>query len=104
MGRSAHRDGRSARGDLVGNDLRARQDQRERSRPEAGCKLPRLQRPARAERARFLFPEDVDDERISGGTALGGVDGADGERLEGETAKAVDGLGGKGDEAAAAKQ
>src|SRR5207237_561921 len=57
-----------------------------------------------AEGARFLLAEDVDDERIGGGTALGGVDGADRERFEGEPAEPVDGLGGEGDEPARAQE
>src|SRR3954469_18631183 len=96
MRRSPHGDGGPASGDLVGNDVRAREDERERAWPEARGELHRLERPSRAERARLPLAEDVDDERIRHRTALRGVDGADGEGLESEPAESVDRLGGKG--------
>ena len=46
----------------------------------------------------------MDDERIPGGTLLGFEDPGDGFRRESVGTQAVDGFGGKGDEAALAEQ
>src|SRR5207245_1085415 len=46
---------------------------------------------------------DVDDQRIVGGPALGAKDTGDGRGVESIGAEAIDGFGGKGDEAAAAQ-
>jgi hypothetical protein len=46
----------------------------------------------------------VDDERVPGGTPLGGKDAGDGLRAEGVGSEAVDGLRGEGDEVAGAEK
>ena len=82
---------------------RARQDQRQRSRPEGRGQLHRSlgyrARPARELRCVV----QVDDHRMVGGAALGGEDPAHGVRIGRIGAEAVDGFGRERDEPAGAQ-
>jgi hypothetical protein len=82
--------------------LRQRQDQGERTRPE------RLRESFGDPREHALAPGlghvgDMGDQRIEAWAALGRVNPRHGARIDGVGAEAIDGFGGKGDEAAGAQ-
>src|SRR5207248_314558 len=76
--------------------------QGERAGPALGEPLG-LWRPPADVAARGLRVVQVDDQRVGRRPALGGEDAANGELVVGVGAEAVDGLGGKGDQASASQ-
>ena len=103
MRRDANCDGRPARSDNVRNDGGLLKDKCQWSGPECGGEFVGTRRPIDGERFCCSDVGDVDYDRVVCGATLRFEDARHGLCVECIRAEAVDGLGGKCDEAAGAK-